>query len=443
MIQHMRTLPPGPPLPAPVQTALMYFTPLGFLNACHRRYGDRFTVRVSGVGTMVHLADPADIKAVLRGDPAVFHAGAANDVLSPILGDSSVLVVDGAEHKRSRGMMLPAFHGDSVRRQVQQMVEITAADVVGWPVGEPFPVLPRMQAITLEVILRTVIGVQDPARLAALRDALPPLVEIGSLLSLLPPPRLLRGVGPWGRLARRKALARALLIDEIGQCRRDPAVGHDSETQRTDVLAMLVRSVDDAGKPMSDDELCDQLVTLLLAGHETTATALSWTLERITRDPELLARVVTAVDEGDDAFLDAVCKESLRIRPVVSEIGRVLTEETEVAGYRMPAGTMLVPNINLVHRHRYPEPAEFRPERFSGRVDQSAWLPFGGGVRRCLGATFAAVEMRTVLREMLRRVELAPTALPSERARVRHVTLVPERGAVVVATARRTVAAHH
>ncbi|MGI9062818.1 MAG: cytochrome P450 [Pseudonocardiaceae bacterium] len=388
---------------------------------------------------LVYLADPADIKGVLRGDPAVFHAGEANFMVGEILGPTSVVGVDDDAHRRVRGMMLPAFHGDSVRRQVEQLVEITAADVEHWPVGTAFPVLPRMQAITLEVILRTVIGVQDERRLAALRDALPPLVEIGSLLSLLPPPRLLRHVGPWGRRARVRARARGLLLDEITRCRRDPCLA-----ERTDVLAMLVRSVDESGESgesMADTELCDQLVTLLPAGHETTATGLAWTFERLTRDANLLARVVTAVDAGNEAFLDAVCKESLRIRPVVGEVGRVLTEPAEVAGYRLPAGTMVLPSISLVHRSCYDDPEEFRPERFTGRTDQSIWLPFGGGVRRCLGATFASVEMRVVLTEVLRRVELATTTEPGEAARVRHVTLVPEKGAVVTARAQRSVPA--
>jgi hypothetical protein len=393
-------------------------------------------MRVPGFGTLVYMVDRDDIKALMRADPTVYHAGEANIPLAEILGRRSVLVVDDEEHRRSRSMMLPAFHGDSVRRQVAEMVEITTEEVTGWPVGEQFPLLPRMQAITLEVILRTVIGVHDERRLAALRRALPPMVEIGSPLELLPPPRILRNVGLWRRRKENKARAHALLLDEIARCRQDPDLA-----QRTDVLAMMLRTVSESEEPMDDGEIVDQLVTLLLAGHETTATALAWTFERLTRNPALLQRTAQAAQNGDDAWLDAVCKESLRSRPVVFEIGRKVTEDVELAGYRIPAGTMLAPSIDLVHHdpRYYPEAGEFRPQRFvDQRADTSVWLPFGGGIRRCLGATFAQVEMRTVLREVLRRVELAPTTARAETVRVRHVTLVPKQGAM--ATVRRHLA---
>jgi cytochrome P450 len=432
----VNTLPPGPPLPALAQAGLIWLMPLRFLDRCHRRYGDRFTLRVPGLGTMVYLVDSDDIRTVLRADPAIFHAGEANMPLAEILGSTSVLVVDDEKHRRSRGMMLPAFHGDAVRKQLADMVDITAEDVAHWPVGEQFPLLSRTRAITLEIILRTVIGVHDEGRLAALREALPPMVEIGSPLELLPPPRLLRNVGLWRRRKQNKARARALLLEEIARCRHDPNLA-----QRTDALAMMVRTSDEDEQPMTDRELVDQVVTLLLAGHETTAAALAWTFERLTRNPALLTRTAQAAANSDDAWLDAVCKESLRSRPVVWEIGRRLTEPVELAGYRLPAGTMLAPTIYLVHRdgRYYPEPEEFRPQRFlDKRADRSVWLPFGGGIRRCLGATFAQVEMRVVLREVLRRVELVPTTEPAEPVRVRHVTLVPHHGAMV--TVRRHLA---
>ncbi|MGH3938761.1 MAG: cytochrome P450 [Pseudonocardiaceae bacterium] len=425
----VHTLPPGPPLPALVQTGLFWVAPLWYLRFCHRRYGDRFTVRIPGLGDIVYLTDRDDVRSILRGDPAIFHAGESNTPIAGIVGARSVLVLDDEKHRRIRGMMLPAFHGDAVRKQVAEMVAVTTDEVSRWPVGEPFPLLARMQAITLEVILRTVIGVHDEARLAALRTALPPLVQLGSPLELLPPPRLLRNVGRWRRRKENMARAYVLLSDEIARCRQDPAL-----TQRSDAMAMLVRSVDDTGQPMPDDELIDQLLTLLLAGHETTATALAWTFERLIRDPALLERTAQAAGNGDDAWLDAVCKESLRIRPVVYQIGRRLTEPVELAGYQLPAGTLVAPYINLIQRDAtyYPDPEQFRPQRFlDQRPDTSVWLPFGGGVRRCLGATFAQVEMRTVLREVLRRVELTSTTAPDEAIRVRHVTLVPRRGAMV------------
>ena len=433
----VRILPPGPPLPALLQAGLIWLDPTRFVHTCHRRYGDLFTIRIPRIGTLVYLTNPDDIRSVTRGDPAIFHAGEAAAPLCQVTGTQSLIILDDDKHRRSRGMMLPAFSGDSVRRQVAEMVAITADEVARWPVGERFPLFPRMQRLTLEVILRTVIGVHDESRLAALRAALPPMLEIGSPLELIPPPQVLLRFGIWRRRAQRRAAALALLTDEITRCRADPQLA-----QRTDALAMLVRSVDGAGTPMADDELVDQLVTLLLAGHDTTATALSWAFERLTRHPALLHRTAQAAADSDDAWLDAVCRESLRVRPVVFEFGRKLTAPVQLGGYQIPAGIILTPSINLVHhssRH-YSDPDEFRPQRFlDQRPDPTVWLPFGGGVRRCLGATFAQVEMRTVLREVLRRVELSPTTVPDEPVRPRHVTMVPRQGAMV--TVRRHIAA--
>jgi cytochrome P450 len=430
-------LPPGPPLPAALQAGLVWLDPIRFVQHCHRRYGDVFAIRIPVIGTLVFLADPEHIRTVTRGDPAIFHAGeAAAPIAREVVGTRSLFVIDDDEHRRSRGLMLPAFHGDSVRRQVAEIVAITAEEVARWPVGEQFPLYPCMQRLTLEVILRTVIGVHDPHRLAALRAALPPMLEIGSPVELIPPPEVLLRFGVWRRRAQRRAAALALLSDEVTRCRADPRL-----EQRTDALAMLVRSRSSAGQGMPDDELVDQLVTLLLAGHDTTATALAWTFERLTRHPELLARTAQAAADGDDAWLDAVCKESLRVRPVVFEFGRKLTADLRLGGYHLPAGVTLMPSINLVqHSSRYyPDPEQFQPQRFlDHRPDPAIWLPFGGGIRRCLGATFAQVEMRTVLREILRRIELAVTTTPDEPVRARHVTMVPRQGALV--TVRRRIA---
>jgi cytochrome P450 family 135 len=431
--------PPGPPLPAAIQAGLVWLDPIRFVDTCHRRYGDVFAIRIPVIGTLVFLANPEHIRLVSRGDPTIFHAGEAAAPLAQVVGRHSLLVIDEDKHRRSRSLMLPAFHGDSVRRQIAEMIAITAEEVARWPVGEPFQLYPRMQRLTLEVILRTVIGVHDQDRLAALRAALPPMMEIGSPVELIPPPEVLLRFGMWRRRAQRRAAAVELLNDEIRRCRADPAL-----EQRTDALAMLVGSgTGSAGQPMPDDELVDQLVTLLLAGHDTTATALSWAFERLTRHPELLARTAQAAADGDEAWLDAVCRESLRVRPVVFEFGRKLTADLQLGGYHLPAGVILAPSINLVqHSSRYyADPDAFQPQRFlDQRPDPAVWFPFGGGVRRCLGATFAQVEMRTVLREVLRRVELAPTAAPDEPVRARHVTMVPRQGAVV--TVRRRITAN-
>src|SRR5215207_3899739 len=426
---NVPALPPGPRLPAFMQMVLfMRYWPR-FVAACGRRYGKVFTIRAAMVPTMVYLADPAEIKKVFAGDPSVFHAGEANVMLGGLLGDSSVLVIDDDVHRDRRRLMLPPFHRDAVARQAEVMAEIAADNIAGWPVGRPFAVSPEMSEITLEVILRTVIGASDPARLAALREIMPRLLTVGQWASLAIARPQLQRRRPWRGLWRRIEDADRLLYAEIAERRADPHLA-----ERTDVLAMLVRATDEDGRAMSDRELRDQLMTLLVAGHDTTATALSWALERLTRHPTVLAKAQNAAEAWDaagDEYLDAVAKETLRIRPVVFDVGRMLKEPVELAGYQLPAGVMVVPAIGLVHSNFevYPDADRFDPDRMLGAtLSPTTWFPFGGGNRRCLGATVAMVELRVVLREILRRVELATTTAPGETQKVKHVIMVPRNG---------------
>ena len=436
-------LPPGPALPPWVQAALMLRYWPRFVVACRRRYGSVFTLRIASMGTWVYLADPADIKKVFAGDPSIYHAGEANSMLSGMLGDTSVLVIDDDVHRDRRRLMLAPFQRDAVARQAAVIAEIAAANIAGWPVGTEFPVAPRMSEITLEVILRTVIGASDPARLAALRQVMPKLLNVGPWETLAVANPDLQRRRPWRGMRRRMMQADRLLYAEIAERRADPNLA-----ERTDVLAMLVRAADDDGRAMTDRELRDQLMTLLVAGHETTATGMSWALERLTRHSAVLANAVRAAeasaagDPAGDEYLDAVVKETLRIRPVVFDVGRMLTKPVELAGYRLPAGVMVVPGIGLVHASAevYPDPDRFDPERMvAATLSPTRWLPFGGGNRRCLSATFAMVEMRVVLREVLRRGELCTTTAADERQRVKHVTLVPHRGARIRVRAIRDV----
>jgi cytochrome P450 len=436
-------LPPGPPLPAAIQTWLWLRHGLRFVEFCQRRYGPVSTQRLASVGTIVYLTDPAHIKTVFAGDPRIFHAGEANSMLKGILGDTSVLVIDDDVHRDRRRLMLPPFQRDAVAAQATIMAEIAATDIARWPVGVRFPAAPRMAAITLEIILRAVVGASDPNRLAALRAVMPRLLRVSPWETVAVAKPELQRRRPWRRLRHALAEADALLYAEIADRRADPDLA-----TRTDTLAMLVRAADDGDRTMTDRELRDQLMTLLVAGHETTATALSWALERLTRHPDLLARAVAAADAsaasdpaGDD-YLDAVCKETLRARTVVFDVGRVLTEPVEIAGYRLPAGTMVVPGMVRVHDDPtlYPDPKRFDPDRMLGAsLSPSTWFPFGGGNRRCLGATFALVEMRVVLREILRRVDLATTTAPDEPPRLKSVVFVPRRGARIRVRARRSV----
>jgi cytochrome P450 len=437
-------LPPGPPLPLLVQSALMLGYGLRFFTACQRRYGDVFTLREPVKGTVVYLADPADIKTVFAGDPRVFHAGEANSILRGLLGNNSLFVLDEDVHRDQRALMVPAFHRDAVAHQAGPMAEIAAANIAGWPVGKSFPVAPKTTEITLEVILRTVIGATDPARLAALRKVMPRLLYMSPWETLAVAKPNLQRRRPWRGLRRRIAEADALLYAEIADRRADTNLA-----ARTDTLAMLVRAGDHDGRTMTDRELRDQLITLIAAGHETTATGLSWALERLIRHPAALAKAVRAADAsaaGDpagDEYLDAVIKETLRIRPVVFSSARVLTEPVEVGGYRLPAGVTVTPAIGLVHASAalYSDPDRFDPDRMLGAtLSPTTWLPFGGGNRRCLGAGFAVVEMRGVLREILRRADLTTTTAPGERQISKHVTLVPHRGARIEVRAIRDVA---
>ncbi len=429
-------LPPGPPLPAAVQGVLMMNFWAQYVAACRRRYGEVFTLRVATIGTMVYLADPADIKTVFGGDPSVYRAGEANAMLTGLLGPSSVLVIDGDVHRDRRRLMLAPFGREAVARQTAVMAEIAADNIAGWPVGTEFPVAPRMSAITLEVILRTVIGTTDDDRLARLRAVMPKLLSLGAWNSLPVAVPGLQRLKPWHGFRDRLHEADRLLYAEITERRADPDLG-----DRSDALSILVRS------GMSDAELRDQLMTLLVAGHDTTATGLSWALELLTRHPAILEKATRAARTGGpeaDEYIDAVCKEVLRIRPVVFDVGRVLTEPTEVAGHLLPAGVMVAPGIGLVHADaaRYPHPDRFDPGRMLGAaLGPTTYLPFGGGNRRCLGANFAQVEMAVVLREVLRRADLATTTAPGERQRIKGVILVPHRGARIRVRAMRAAQA--
>jgi cytochrome P450 len=412
------------------------YRPGPMLEDCRRRYGDMFTLRIAHEGTWVFLAHPDAVKQVFTGDPRVLHAGEANIVLLPMLGHHSVLLLDEAQHMSQRKLMLPSFHGERMRSYEETMAEVAGAEIESWPAGQPFAVRPAMQRITLEVIMRTVFGVQDDERRERLRRTLAGALEWGSdprrmaMLAMLGPHRVERA-----RMFRRvREPADELIYDEIRERRQAPDLD-----QRDDVLSLLLGARHEDGSAMTDQELRDELMTLLVAGHETTASSLAWSVERLVRNPQVLARLREDVDAGGDEYLDAVCKETLRLRPILALVLRRLTEPMEIGGRLLPAGVNLAPCIYLVHRRPdvYPEPFAFRPERF---LEQPAgtytWIPFGGGVRRCLGATFALFEMRIVLRELVRRLELRPADARPERITRRAITLVPERGGEVVAQRR-------
>jgi cytochrome P450 len=419
-------------MPRALQTLRWGARPMRFMRDCHERYGDMFTVRIAQEGTWVMLADPDHVKQVFTGDPAVFHAGEANTILLPLVGDHSVLLLDDAPHLQQRKLLLPPFHGKRMARYGELMRDVAVSELESWPKGQPFQLQPRMQALTLEVIIQAVLGVRDVARLEEVRSTLRTLLtdvmspSSAALLALLGPrrfrrlPMVRRGLAPTDEM----------LYEEIARRRADPDLA-----EREDILSLLLQARHEDGQPMSDVELRDELVTLLVAGHETTATALSWALERLVRHPAKLARLRDEVLAGEDAYLDAVVKETLRLRPVLPLVVRMLTEPVEIGGYLLPEGTRVAPCIYLVHRREdvYAEPHAFRPERF---IEQPAgtytWIPFGGGIRRCLGASFALFEMSQVLSAVVERLEIKAAQPESERVRRRQITLAPGRGGEVV-----------
>jgi cytochrome P450 family 135 len=428
------SFPPGPRLPRLLQAARVTAGPYTWMQRRRERHGDVFSSHFPFFGRVVYVADPALIKQVFTGDPSVFHAGAANaTVLGDALGEHSLLTLDEGRHMSQRKLLLPPFHGESVRRYAEVMAAAAADEVERWPVGRQFALRPRMQAITLEVILRAVFGVRDGERMDLFRARIPRLGELSSPLDWLPfMQRDLGGLTPAARFRKAVAAVDELIYAEIAERR---SLGADED--RDDVLTLLLGARHEDGAPMTDVELRDELMTLLTAGHETTATGLSWAFERLLRTPRALARLTESLD--DDEYLDAVVKETLRVRPVVVDVARVLRRDIELGGWRLPAGTLVLPAIAAVHARGdlYPSPEEFRPERFLGGAAESyTWIPFGGGVRRCIGASFAQVEMRVVLREVLRRVRLRAPSMRPERGQVRHVTVVPARGCRVVVEER-------
>jgi cytochrome P450 len=430
-------LPPGPRGPAVLQSLRLLLQPIDFLEHCLRRYGDVFTLRFVGMGDLVYVADTETVREIFTGDPQVFHAGEANEVMEPVLGSRSVLLLDEDEHLRERRLLLPPFHGERVRRYRELVGEIAAAEVERWPRGRAFSLRPRMQAITLEVILRAGFGIQEAERLDRLRALLPKMLDHGTVVVWMPFLRRDLGPGsPWRRFVRVRAEVDAVLLDEIRR-RRDAA----DLGERDDVLSMLLQARDENGEAMGEKELRDELMTLLLAGHETTATGLAWAFERLTRHPRVLSRLTESLtDEEDEVYLDAVAKETLRARPVVYDVARKLAAPATVKGWELPAGAYVVPSITAIHLLQgiYDRAEEFRPERFidGDQPDSYAWIPFGGGRRRCIGAAFATMEMKAVLREVLLRVSVrAPDPKP-ERIRLHNVTLVPSKGARVIVADR-------
>ena len=441
----MSTLPPGPRLPRVLQTLGFIFGGVRFLEACRRRYGDAVTMGTLFDSKFVMVFDPALVKQLFQGSNSQLHAGEANALLGPILGQRSVLLLDEDEHLRHRRLMLPSFHGKRMQVFADVMRDAADQEIDSWPVGEPFAVMPSMQSLTLRVIMRAVFGFeQGPAEdelRARLREMIEPVARPRGLILMTLLGRFGRGRGEAAKFEARRRAVDELLFAEIARRRAAPDLD-----QRDDVFSMLLLAEDEDGAHqaggagrgrLTDQEVRDELVTLLLAGHETTATGLAWTFDLLLHSPDALARAT----DLDDEYLDAVVKESLRIRPVIPGVGRVVRGEPFSLGrWTIPEGIEVNPSIRVMHRRAdlYPQPFAFKPERFlgpdaGGRVpDTYTWIPFGGGTRRCLGASFAQMEMRVVLRRVLERAVLRAAAPELDETAFRGITLAPKNGVRVV-----------
>jgi cytochrome P450 len=419
-------------MPRALQTAIWSRQAQWFLEQSRARFGPMFSMKIAFEGDWVVLSDPDLVKQVFTGDPRVFHAGEGNDLLRPLLGANSILVLDDDKHMGQRKLLLPPFHGKRMEGYAQTMTDVAVREIDSWPTGVPYKLRPRMQALTLEIIIETVFGVHGGERLGALRGALRDFLDILTDPRLLGPvlligPDRIRAVPGYARRVDRVA---ELILAEIAERR----AATDLE-DRDDVLSLLVAARHEDGSPMSDAEIHDELLTLLVAGHETTATALSWAVERLVRHPDKLARLREETLAGEDAYLTATIQETLRLRPVIVIVIRKLTETVELGGWDLPAGTRVVPSIHLIHRDPkiYPEPERFRPERFLETPPGTyTWIPFGGGVRRCLGAAFAQMEMAIVLRELVARRTIRPADPASERPFRRAITETPRHDAEVI-----------
>src|SRR3954453_10535445 len=418
------SLPAGPRMPRAMQTIGWLNRPFQFVERARAKYGDTFTMHIAR-DTFVVLSDPADVKQVFTGDPSVFHAGVSNIILLPFLGSKSMLLLDGAAHMSQRQLLLPPFHGEKMRRHGDLMAEIAEREIATWPRGVPFAAHPHMQKVTLEVIMRIDFGVDEGGpRLAELRTRLRTFLESTANAREM---RKLLLYGP--EKADRKRIF-AHVLDPVDEIIPQVTADHrrrDDLDERDDVLSMLLLARHEDGTPMDDAELRDELVTLLVAGHETTATALAWALERLTRHPAALERLTEEVRTGEgDEYLDGVIRETLRLRPVIPFVGRKLSEPQAMGGRDLPAGARVARPIHLMHRREdvYPQAAAFRPERWLGvRPNPYTFLPFGGGIRRCLGASFAETEMRAVLGAIVGTVRLAPSRPENEKVARRVITL--------------------
>jgi cytochrome P450 len=409
------------------------FRPIEFMERCRKRYGPIFTIRLGPAKNVVMVGDPQLAKEVLAGDAAVLRAGETNGIFRPVVGSNSILLLDGDAHLSQRRIMLPGFGASHGAEFVDQVREIAETRIAGWKPGQRLKLHDEMEAISFASIMRVVFGEHSDDSHAELRRLIPDMMDrCDSPFTLMPWfRRELAGSSPYARLMKVIDTIDDVLFETISERRADPMTQF-----RDDTVSLLIRAVHEDDSPLTDREVRDEVLTMIMAGYETTTSGGAWALERLLRSPEQLERLVGEIEAGaDDTYLDAVVKETLRVRPVVPVVARHVTEPVEVSGYLIPAGSTLMVSIYLVHNDpdSYPEPDEFRPERFlAGTPDGAAWIPFGGGVRRCMGARFAELEMKVVLTQVLASARLRPQGRSAEGVKRKRFTFAPDAGAAAM-----------
>ncbi len=415
-----------------MQTLGWWARPVAFIERCRARYGKRFTLRLLSTPPFVIISDPNQVKEMFTAAPEVLHPGEGARILEPVVGKNSVILLDERAHLSQRKLMLPAFHGEKMERLTGLMSEVAEREAASWPRGEPLQLHPRLQALTMKVILRAVFGLEEGDRLERLSVRLTEILAIGSgPTGMFPFLQLNLGrLTPWARFMQMREEADELIYELIEERKADPA-------ERDDILSMLLAARHEDGSPMSPVELRDELMTLLVAGHETTASELAWAFERLAREPRVVARLVDEISSDDgDAYLTATVQETLRRRPVLPNAApRLVKQPVEVGGWTYEPGVCLIAHSYLIQHDPeiYPDPYAFKPERFLEQAPGTyTWIPFGGGRRRCLGASFAMLEMKLVLRSVLSQAEVRPGTAGLELARRRSITLSPGRGATTV-----------
>ncbi|WP_319452233.1 MULTISPECIES: cytochrome P450 [unclassified Mycobacterium] len=427
-------LPPGPALPKAVQGALALTDRRVALRVVRRRYGSAFSLNLPIFGHMVVLSDPNDIRQLFRTGARVADTTDAN--LGRVMGPNSLFALSGDRHRAQRKLLTPPFHGRRLAAYEAIVEREAVEEFSSWPADEEFATLPSMMRITLNVILRAMFGA-DGVELERLREMLPGAIKLGSTLSLVPVPQWDWGRwSPWGRFYRNRREYDAIVDRLIDKAQADPNL-----PDRDDVLALMLQSVHEDGAPMTRAEIADELLTMLAAGHETTATTLAWAVERLARHPELLERLVADLDAGSEDLLHATILEVLRTRPVIDVTFRQVKAPTlEIGPWTLPQGQTIVASIGLLHADEavFPDARRFDPDRFLARPpDPAEWIPYGGGVRRCIGAAFATMEMRVVLRTLLRDYVISPSRARDEGFRSRGVAIAPARGARLTVAPRR------